>query len=152
MELCSSFRVIFGLFEASLINALLAMSVSFVGWPSHSRVVVVPYSFHFLIMDLMVLRGMFKVLDIFLEPNPDLYISTTLSLTCLESSLVFLVWLAWWCALLSGVADSVVFQNRYILYVVCGFYMCVFVPVCLTLHSPCCSIRCISICFLFPVK
>ncbi|MBN3308033.1 ACD11 dehydrogenase, partial [Amia calva] len=34
VELCSSFRVIFGLFVASLINALLAWSVSFGGRPS----------------------------------------------------------------------------------------------------------------------
>ena len=60
----------------------------------------------------MVLREMIKVSDIFLEPNPDLYFSTTLSLTCLESSLVFMVTLAWWCPLLGGVADSGAFQNR----------------------------------------
>jgi hypothetical protein len=35
-----------------------------------------------------------------------------LSLTCLESSLVFIVPLAWWCALLSGFADSGAFQHR----------------------------------------
>ena len=34
---------------------------------------MVPYSFNFVIMDLMVLRGMFKVSDTFLYPNPDLY-------------------------------------------------------------------------------
>ena len=43
-----------GLFVASLINALLAWSVSFGGQPSLGRFVVMPYSFHFLIMDLMV--------------------------------------------------------------------------------------------------
>ena len=43
-DLCSSFRVIFGLFIASLINALLAWSVSFCGWSSLVRFVVVPYS------------------------------------------------------------------------------------------------------------
>ena len=59
-------RVNFGIFVASLINALLAWSVSFGGQPSLSRFVVVPYSFHFLIMDLMVLRGMFKVSDVFI--------------------------------------------------------------------------------------
>ena len=77
VELCSSFNVIFGLFVASLINALLAWSVSFCGRPSLGRFIVVPYSFHFLIMNLMVLGGMFKVSDIFLQPNPDLYFSTT---------------------------------------------------------------------------
>ena len=65
VELCSSFSVMFGLFAASLINALLAWSVSFGGWLSLCRFGVVPYSFHFLLMDLMVLCGMFKVLDIF---------------------------------------------------------------------------------------
>ena len=65
MELCGSFRVIFDLFFTSLISALLAWSVSFGGQPSLGRFVVVPYSFHFLIMVLMVLCGMFKVLDIF---------------------------------------------------------------------------------------
>ena len=66
VELCSYFRVIFGLIVASLINVLLAWSVSFGGQPSLGRFVVVPYSFHFLMMDLMVLVGMFKVYDIFL--------------------------------------------------------------------------------------
>jgi hypothetical protein len=66
VELCSSFRVIFGLFVAPLINAFLAWSVNFGGQPSLGRFVVVPYSFNFLLMDLMVLRGMFKVSDSFL--------------------------------------------------------------------------------------
>ena len=43
LELCSFFRVIFGLFVASLINALLAWSVSFGGRPSLGRFVVVKY-------------------------------------------------------------------------------------------------------------
>jgi hypothetical protein len=59
-------RFIFGLFVASLINALLASSVSFGGQPSLGRFVVVPNSFHFLIMNLMVLSWMFKVSGIFL--------------------------------------------------------------------------------------
>ena len=66
MQLCSSFRVIFGLFVASLINALLAWSVSFGRRPFLGRFVVVPYCLIFLIMNLMVLRGMFKVSDNFL--------------------------------------------------------------------------------------
>jgi hypothetical protein len=48
VEHCSSFRVMFGLFVASLINALLAWSVSFGGQPSFGRFVVVPYTFNFL--------------------------------------------------------------------------------------------------------
>jgi hypothetical protein len=66
VELCSSFRVIFGLFVASLINALLAWTASFGGQSSLGRFVVVPYPFHSLIINLMVLRGMFKVSDMFL--------------------------------------------------------------------------------------
>ena len=67
LELCSSFRVIFGLFVASLNNALLAWSMSFGGRPSLGRFVGVPESFYvFKIMDLMVLRGMFKDTDTFL--------------------------------------------------------------------------------------
>jgi hypothetical protein len=44
-----------------LINALFAWSVSFGGRPSLGRFVVVPYSFHLLIMDLMGLRGKFQI-------------------------------------------------------------------------------------------
>ena len=68
-ELCSSFGVVFGLNVASLINALLAWSVSSGGRTSLGRFVVVPYSFHFLIMDLMVLSGMFKVSDLCFNPT-----------------------------------------------------------------------------------
>ena len=42
-NLCSSFRFIFGLFVDSLINGLLAWSVSFGGRPSLGRFVVMPY-------------------------------------------------------------------------------------------------------------
>ena len=73
VELCSSFRVIFGLFVSSLINALLAWSVSFGGRPSLGRFIVVQYYFHLLIMDLMVRRGRFKVLDILHNFVPDLF-------------------------------------------------------------------------------
>ena len=66
VDLYISFRLIFRLFVAFLINALLAWSVSFGGQPSLGRFVVVPYSFNFLITDLMVLCGMFKVSDIFI--------------------------------------------------------------------------------------
>jgi hypothetical protein len=45
VELCISFRVIFGLIVVSLINALLAWSMSFGGRPSLGRFVVVPYFF-----------------------------------------------------------------------------------------------------------
>jgi hypothetical protein len=113
VELCSSFRVIFGLFVASQINALLARSVSFGGRPSLGRFVVVPYSLHFLIRDLMVLRGIFKVSFFYIQ-NPGLYFSTTLFLTCLGSSLVFMVPLARWCPLLSGVRFWGLSEQMYI--------------------------------------
>ena len=44
VEISSSFRVTCSLFVASLINTLLVLSVSFGGWPSLGRFVVVPYS------------------------------------------------------------------------------------------------------------
>ena len=69
VELCSSFRVIFGLFVASLINVLLAWSVSFGGRPSLGRFVMVPYSLKN-VTDLMVLCRMFKVSDIFFITQP----------------------------------------------------------------------------------
>ena len=47
VELSSSFRVILGLFVASLINALLAWSVSFGGPPSLGRFVVGAMFFQF---------------------------------------------------------------------------------------------------------
>lgn len=51
---------------SSVINAFLAQSVS--GWPSLLRFVVVPYYFHFVLMDLMALCRMFKIWDIFCNP------------------------------------------------------------------------------------
>lgn len=48
VELCSSSRVTLGLFAASLINALLARSVSFDGQPFLGRFAVVPCSFQWL--------------------------------------------------------------------------------------------------------
>ena len=103
MELCSSFRVIFGLFVASLINALLAWSMSFGGWPSLGRIVVVPYSFHFLIMDLIVLCSKFQIF--FYNP----------SLICTSPQLC--PWPVWrepwssWFSLLGGVPCLVVLQT-----------------------------------------
>lgn len=38
-----------------------------------------------------VLRGILHISDIFSQPNPDLYFSPTLFLTCLECSLVFML-------------------------------------------------------------
>ena len=95
------------LFAASLINALLAWPVIFGGRPSLASLLsIFNNGFNGALWDVQSF-GYF-----FIIPNPDLYFFTTLSLTCLESSLVFMVPLAWWCSLLSGVADSGAFQNR----------------------------------------
>ena len=77
--------------------------MSFGGRVSIGRFVVKPYSFNVLIMGLMVLRGRFKVSDIFLEPNPDLYYFVP----DLCGELLGLLG-----HLLSGVADSGAIQNR----------------------------------------
>ena len=107
VELCSSFRVIFGLFLASLINALLAWSVSFGGWPSHGRFLWC----HFLILDLMVLRGMLKVSDIFLQPNPVLLHNFVPDLFGelfgLHVATCLVVHLAWWGCRLWGLSEQV---------------------------------------------
>ena len=93
-----------------LINALLAWSEFW--WAALPWQVCCGALFlKIYILDLMVLREMFKVSDVFLQSNPDLYFSTTLSLTCLESSLVFMVPLVWWCPLLCDVTDSGAFQK-----------------------------------------
>ena len=60
VDLCSSSRVTMGLLVAPLINFLLVWLVSLGGRPCLGRVAVLPYSFHFLMMDFMVLREMFK--------------------------------------------------------------------------------------------
>ena len=118
VELCGSFRVFFGLFDASLINALHALSVSFGGQHSLGRFVVVPYYFNFLIMDLMVLCGMFKVSGIFFIAQPCSVLLHNFvpdlfgKLLGLHGAACLVVRLAWWCALLSDVADSGAFQNR----------------------------------------
>ena len=57
--------VIFVLFVASLVNALLGRPSKLKDQASLGRFVVVLYSVNILIMVLMVLRGMFKVSDIF---------------------------------------------------------------------------------------
>jgi hypothetical protein len=76
---------------------------------------VVPYSLQFLIMDLTVLRGMFKVSDIVFINKP---------WSVLLHNFVP-VWRApSWCPLLRGVADSGAFQNRcrcFYTCIACGF-------------------------------
>ncbi len=55
--------------------------------PGFGRLWEVPYPFHFLMMVLTVLQGIFKALEIFLYPSPDVYLYTTLSQTCFGRSL-----------------------------------------------------------------
>ena len=67
IKACSSFKIAIGLLVASLINLLLAWSSSLEGQPDLGRVLVVPYAFHFLMIVLTVLQGIFKAFEIFLE-------------------------------------------------------------------------------------
>ena len=54
----------------------------------------------------------FRFQDIFfLLRNPDLIFSTALSLTCLKSSLVFMMLFTWWFLFTGIVEESVAFQN-----------------------------------------
>ena len=62
-------------------------------------ILVVPYAFHFLMIVLTVLQGIFKAFEIFLYPSPDLYLSTTLSRRSFANSLVIMVESLLWHAL-----------------------------------------------------
>ena len=91
IKTCSSFKVAIGLLVASLVSLLLAWSSSLEGRSDLGRVLVVPYTFHFLMIALTVLQGIFKAFKIFFYPSTDLCVSTTLSRRSFESSLVFMV-------------------------------------------------------------
>ena len=58
---CGSFKLPL----ASLISFLLAWSSSLDGLPDRGRVLVVPYAFHFLMIVLTVLQGIFKAFEVF---------------------------------------------------------------------------------------
>ena len=73
------YRVIFGLFVVSLINALLAWFVHFGGQPSLGRFVVVPYSINVLIMGFNGAPWDVQSFSYFFITN--LYFSTNLSLS-----------------------------------------------------------------------
>ena len=90
-ELCSSVRVAFGFLVIFLTKVFLALLLSLVRWPARGRVWVVPYSFHFLIIELTVLLGTFNILEIVLCPSPDLGLLTILSRSSTDSSLDFMV-------------------------------------------------------------
>ena len=89
--------------------------MSFGEWLSLGRFAVVPCSFHLVMIDLMVFLGIIKDLDI-LTFNPDLYLSTTSSLSCLE----LFPQSSWQClvsgASCSGVAASGAFQKGVYMY------------------------------------
>ena len=106
VELCSSFRVVFGLFVASLINSLLVWSVSFGGRPfSWKGLLWCHILTIFLIMDLMVPCGLF---------NFYLFFYPTLICTSPQCC-PWPVWRApWssWCHMLSGVAESGAVRKR----------------------------------------
>ena len=91
MKPCSSFKVAIDLLVASLISLLLAWSSSLEGRPGRGRLLVVPYTFHFLMIVLTLLQGVFKAFEIFLYPFPDLCLCTILSQRSFESSLVLMV-------------------------------------------------------------
>ena len=110
-----SFAAPSGLSLVSLLPlcCLLALSVSFGGRLSLGRFVVVPYSFYFLIMDLMVLCGMFKVSGIFFITQPwsvllhnfvpDLFGEPLV----LHGAACWVVPLVWWCCRVWGLSEQV---------------------------------------------
>ena len=89
-ELYSSVRVVIGFLVTSLTKVLLAQLLSLVGRPALGRVWIVPYSFHFLMMELTVLLGTFNTRKIVLYPSPDLFLLTILSRKSMDSSMEFL--------------------------------------------------------------
>ena len=99
IKACSTFKVAIGLLVASLISLLLAWSSSLERRPDLGRVLVVSYAFHFLMIVLTVLQGIFKASEMFLYPAPDLCLSTTLSQRSFESYLVIMVESLLWNAL-----------------------------------------------------
>lgn len=66
MELCSSFKEAVGLMVSSRARILFAQLLILEGRPDLGRVSVVPYTFHFLMIDLTVPNGILNVWEIFL--------------------------------------------------------------------------------------
>ena len=54
-----------------IVQKVLSLTLRFDEWLFFGRFIMVPFSFYFTVMDLMVLQRMFKVWDIFLKPNLD---------------------------------------------------------------------------------
>ena len=82
--------MVIGLLVSSVTKAILAQLLSLVGQPAQERVLVVPYYFHFLMMELTLLLGHFNTLEVVLYPSPDLCL-TILSRSSTDSSLDFMV-------------------------------------------------------------
>lgn len=68
MNSCDCFRVSVGLMEASLSCFLLTLSSSLERRPDPGRVCVLPITFHFLKIDLIMLLGIDKAFDSWLLP------------------------------------------------------------------------------------
>ena len=79
-------RVVIAFLFTSLTKVLLAQLLSLVGQPALGRVWIVPYSFHFLMMELTVLLGTFNTLETVLYHSPDLCLLTIRSRSSIDSS------------------------------------------------------------------
>ena len=95
-ELCSSVWVVIRFSVTQLSKVLVAQLLSLVGWPAQGRVWVVPYSSHFLMMELTVLLGTFNTLEFFLYPSQDRCFLTIISWISTDSSLDFMVEFLLW--------------------------------------------------------
>ena len=111
----NSVRVLIGVLMASHTSHLLAGSLSLWGRPATGRFTHGPCCFHFLMMDLTDLWGMFSELEMFLYPSPDLYFSITFSQRCVEC------FLSSWCycsheywLTVTGPSDTGVFVLQYL--------------------------------------
>lgn len=76
----------------SLVQAFLRQSLGLVGKPALGKVLVIPKSLDFQMMEATVLTGIFHAAEFFLYPSPDQCLDTTLSLRSTENSLDFLTW------------------------------------------------------------
>ncbi len=85
-------RVVIRRLVSSLTSLLLAPSLSIWRQPALGTFTAVPHFFHFLMIDLTGLQGMFSALEVFLNPSSDL----CLSITFLQNCSFFLVLPQYW--------------------------------------------------------
>lgn len=71
MKACKFLRIAFNLLEASLINVFQARSSSLDGRPDLYNTLVLPYTFHFLMIVQTVLRGTVRAFEIFFVASPN---------------------------------------------------------------------------------